>query len=75
MAEEGWGHKTLTASPWGTQESGARGLRVDARAGGSDSRKAPSATADEAGRGTYMGCGRGKGRKTEVGGNWRGQNS
>ena len=47
--EEGWGHATLTASSLGTQESGARGLRVDARASMSNSRKAPSATADKAG--------------------------
>ena len=45
--EEGWGHTPLTALPWGMQESGARGLRMDARAGGSDGRKASSATADE----------------------------
>ena len=36
-------------SPWVTQESGARGQRVDARAGGSDGQKSPSAMADEAG--------------------------
>ena len=47
--ERGWGHATLTAASWGTEEIGARGLRVDARAGGSDGRKAPSATADKAG--------------------------
>ena len=47
--EEGWGHATLTVSPWGTQESGLRGLLADARAGGSDGRKSPSETADEAG--------------------------
>ena len=47
--EEGWGHNMLTALPWGTQESGARGLRVDAWAGGSDGRKAPSVTANKAG--------------------------
>ena len=40
---------TLTASPWGTQESGTGRLRGDARAGGSNKWKAPSATADEAG--------------------------
>ena len=40
---------TLTAFPWGTQENGAGGLRVDARAGGSNKRKTPSAPADEAG--------------------------
>ena len=38
----------LTVSPWGTQESGVGGLRVDAWDGGSNKRKAPSATADEA---------------------------
>ena len=35
------------ASPWGMQEIGARGLREDARAGGSDGRKVTSAAADE----------------------------
>ena len=47
--EQGWGNDTLTASPWGTQEIGAGGLRVDAWAGGSDGQKAPSVTADKAG--------------------------
>ena len=47
--EEGWGHATLTVSPWGTQERGARGLRVDARVGRSDGQKAPSATTIKAG--------------------------
>ena len=47
--EEVWGHAPVTASPWGTQESGARGLRVDVRAGRSDGRKVPSATAGKAG--------------------------
>ena len=36
----------LKASPWGTQESGASGLRMGARAGGSGGRKATSGTAD-----------------------------
>ena len=36
------------ASPWGMQESGEVGIRVDARAGGNDGRKAPSATANKA---------------------------
>ena len=36
----------LTASPWGTQESGASRLRVGARAGGSGGGKATSGTAD-----------------------------
>ena len=38
----------MTALPWVTQESGARGLRVDARAGGSNGWKPFSATANEA---------------------------
>ena len=40
---------TLTASPWGTQEISAGGPQVGTRAGGSNTRKAPSAAADEAG--------------------------
>ena len=36
----------LTALPWGTQESGARGQRVDERAGGSGGGKVTSGTAD-----------------------------
>ena len=47
--EEGWGHALLTALPWGKQESGARGLPVDARSGGSNGRKAPSAVANKVG--------------------------
>ena len=47
--EDEWVHAPMMASPWGTQESGARGLRVDAQAGGSNDRKSPSAKADEAG--------------------------
>ena len=47
--EEGCGHAPLTAAPCGTQEIWARGLRVDARAGRSNSQKSPSTTADEAG--------------------------
>ena len=35
----------LTASPWGTQESGARRLRVGVRAGGSGGRNVTSGTA------------------------------
>ena len=46
--EQGWGYDTLTASPWGMQESGEVGIRVDARAGRNDGRKAPSATANKA---------------------------
>ena len=37
---------SLTESPWGTQESGERGLRVGARAGGSGGGKATSRMAD-----------------------------
>ena len=47
--EEGWGHAPLMTLPWGTQESGARGLQVNAQACRSDGQKAPSATADEVG--------------------------
>ena len=39
-------HAPLTASPWDTQESGARGLHVGARAGGSGGGKVTSGTAD-----------------------------
>ena len=39
-------HAPLTALPWGTQESGARRLRVGERAGGSGGRKGTSETAD-----------------------------
>ena len=39
-------HSPLTTSPWGTQESGARGLRGDARDGGSNVGKGISETAD-----------------------------
>ena len=39
-------HAPLTASPWGTQESGARGLRVGERAGGSSGMKCTAGTAD-----------------------------
>ena len=47
--EEGWGQDTLTVLPWGTQESGVRGIWLDVWSVGSNGRKAPSATADEAG--------------------------
>ena len=40
--------ETLTALSWVTQESGAGGLQVEARAGRSDARKAPSAAANKA---------------------------
>ena len=54
--EEEGGHVLLTALPWGMQESGARALRGDARAGGSDSGKGTSGTADEEGtRGCHGG--------------------
>ena len=39
----------MTASPWGTQESGARRIRVGARAGGSGGGKSTSGTADRGG--------------------------
>ena len=67
--EDGWGYTPLTVSPWGMQESGARGLWVDVKAGESNGRKVPSTTADEA----YMRCRHGsmreQGAKKE---GWRG---
>ena len=48
-------HAPLTASPWGTQEIGERGLGVGVRAGGSGGGKVASGTADEGGRGAAMG--------------------
>ena len=48
-------HSLLTASPLGTQESGAHGLREGARAGGSGGGKVTSGTADRGGRGAAMG--------------------
>ena len=39
MGEQEGSKDTLTALPWGRQESGARGLQVDERAGGSNRRK------------------------------------
>ena len=61
--EQGLGNNTLTESPWSTQESGSRGIRVDARAGRSDERKSPSATADEAGMRGRHGARQGQGDK------------
>ena len=61
----------MTASPWGTQESGTEGLQVGARADGSNARKAPSAAADEAGtRGRHWER-TGQGEKTEASGEMR----
>ena len=68
MEEEGWGQDTLMVLPWGTQESGARGLQVDAQAGGSDGRKAPSVTAEEAGTGDRHGAR--QEQREENGGRW-----
>ena len=58
----------MTASPWGTQESGTEGLQVGARADGSNARKAPSAAADEAGTRGRHGARPGQGEK--YGGRW-----
>ena len=41
MGEMGGSNDTLTALPWGTQKSGAGGMRVDEQAGGGDEQKAP----------------------------------
>ena len=54
--EEGEGeHSPLRTLQWGRQESGARGLRGDARAGRSDGGKVPTVTADGGGRRDAMG--------------------
>ena len=49
MEEGGWGDNKLTVSPWGTQESGARGIWVGAQADESNGQKSPSVKANDAG--------------------------
>ena len=49
--EDEGGHASLTVSPCGTQESGERGQQGDVRAGGSNSGKGTSTTADGGRRG------------------------
>ena len=61
----------LTTLPWGTQESGAGGLQGGARAGGRDTRKPPSAAADEEEARGRHGERPGQGGKTEAGGKIR----
>ena len=68
--EQGGIGDTLTASPCGTQESGAGGLQVVAQAGRSDNRKAPLVAADKAGTQGRHGARQGQGKKTEAGGKW-----
>ena len=53
----------LTASPWVMQENGAGRLQGGARAGGSDTGKAPSAVADKAGAQGPHGARPGQGEK------------
>ena len=65
------GRDTLTASPWGTQESGAEGLQVGTQAGGSDARKPPYAAADEVGTRGRHGARPGQDKKTEASGKMR----
>ena len=62
--EQGGSGDTLTASPWGTQESGAGGLQVGAQAGGSNDSKAPSTAANKAGTQGRHGAGQGQGGKS-----------
>ena len=64
--EEGWVHTPLTTSPCDTQESGARGLQGNSRAGGSDGWKVPSATANEAETQGRHGVRREQGAKREA---------
>ena len=56
----------LTALPQGTQESGAGGLQVDARTGGSNEQNAPFATSDEAWPRGRHGVRQGQGKKYGV---------
>ena len=53
----------LTASSWGTQESGAEELKGGERAGGSTTGKAPSAATDEEGTRGRHGARPGQGEK------------
>ena len=61
----------MTVSPWGTQESGAGGLQVGARAGGSDARISPFAAANKAGTWGRHGTRPGQRGKTEASGKMR----
>ena len=63
MGEMGGSNDTLTALPWGTQKSGAGGMRVDEQAGGGDEQKAPSATTNKAGMQGRHGARQGQGVK------------
>ena len=71
--EDDWGHVPLTALPWGTQESGARGLRRVARAGRSNGRNVTSATADKAETRGRHGAWREQGKKRRLPGMGRGR--
>ena len=53
----------LTDLPRGTQESGAVGLQGGVRSGGNNTRKSPSATADEEGARGRHGARTGQGEK------------
>ena len=64
----GGGGDTLTALSWGTQETGAGGIQVGARAGGSDARNSPSAAANKVGMRGRHGARQGQGEKD---GGWR----
>ena len=70
--EDDLGHNPLTASPWGTQESGARGKQGVAIAGGSDGRNITFATADEAATRGHHGARREQGDKKVGRWGWEG---
>ena len=53
----------LTASPWGTQESGAGAVQGDARAGRSNTGKSPSLAANEEGVQGHHGAGEARARR------------
>ena len=58
---------TLTVSPWRTQESGARGLHVDARPAVATKGNPFPQLPKRQGRGSAMGRGRVKGKTKEAG--------
>ena len=65
------GRETLTATPWGTQDSGAGAVHGGTRVSRGDTGKSPSAATDEAGARAAMGRGRRRGGKGEAGGKIR----
>ena len=73
MEEYEGDHALLVALPWGMQESGERGQWRDARAGGSDSGKGTSATANGGDAGPPCGVESARGKKRRLPGMGRGR--